>query len=267
MWILLRNVNLFDSLLGNTSFMSVSCFFVIFLLFSSVAGNSVISLLKSTTLSFRAKQSSANVCTFEAMLVFSATNFRLRITVWSSADLCSFVAICVISASNFRLRATSCSPANSWTFVAISVSSATNFCLRVTSWSPANSCSLVAILVFSATNFRSRSTFWSPANSCSFVAILVFSANNFRSRLTLWSPANSCSFVAISVFSATNFRLKVIFCSPTCASESYNRDANCQNSSSIMAGKIGPLKVVSHVVQYLHDGKQDTPQCVSVPRD
>ena len=266
MWILLHNVNLFDSLLGNTSFMSVSCFFVIFLLFSSVAGNSVISLFKST-LSFRAKQSSANVCTFEAMLVFSATNFRLRITVWSSADLCSFVAICVISASNFRLRATSCSPANSWTFVANSVSSATNFCLRVTSWSPANSCSLVATLVFSATNFRSRSTFWSPANSCSFVAILVFSANNFRSRLTLWSPANSCSFVAISVFSATNFRLKVIFCSPTCASESYNRDVNCQNSSSIMAGKIGPLKVVSHVVQYLHDGKQDTPQCVSVPRD
>ena len=267
MWILSRNVNLFDSLLGNTRFMSVSCFFVVFLLFSSVTGNSVISLFKSTTLSFRAKQSSANVCTFEAMLVFSSTNFRLRITVWSSADLCSFVAICVISASNFRLRATSCSPANSWTFVAISVSSATNFCLRVTSWSPANSCSLVAILVFSATNFRSRSTFWSPANSCSFVAISVFSANNFRSRLTLWSPANSCSFVAISVFSATNFRLKVIFCSPTCASESYNRDANCQNSSSIMAGKIGPLKVVSHVVQYLHDGKQDTPQSVSVPRD
>ena len=172
-------------------------------------------MFKSTTLSFRAKQSSANVCTFEAMLVFSATNFRLRITVWSSADLCSFVAICVISASNFRLRATSCSPANSWTFVAISVSSATNFCLRV----------------------------------------------------TFWSPANSCSFLAISVFSATNFRLKVIFCSPTRASESYSRDANYQNSSSIMAGKIGPLKVVSHVVQYVHDGKQDTPQCVSVPRD
>ena len=215
MWILLRNVNLFDSLLGNTSFMSVSCFFVIFLLFSSVAGNSVISLFKSTTLSFRAKQSSANVCTFEAMLVFSATDFRLRITVWSSADLCSFVAIWVISASNFRLRATSCSSANSWTFVAISVSSATNFCLRV----------------------------------------------------TFWSPANSCSFLAISVFSATNFRLKVIFCSPTCASESYSRNANCQNSTWIMAGKIGPLTVVSHVVQYRHDGKQDTPQCVSVPRD
>ena len=241
MWILLRNVNLFDSLLGNTSVMSVSCFFVIFLLFSSVAGNSVISLFKSTTLSFRAKQSSANVCTFEAMLVFSATNFRLSITVWSSADLCSFVAIWVISVSNFRLRATSCSSANSWTFVAISVSSATNFCLRV--------------------------TFWSPANSCSFLAISVFSANNFRSRLTFWSPANACSFVAISVFSATNFRLKVIFCSPTCASESYSRNANCQNSTSIMAGKIGPLKVVSLVVQYRHDRKQDTPQCVSVPRD
>ena len=240
MWILLRNVNLFDSLLGNTSFMSVSCFFVIFLLFSSVAGNSVISLFKST-LSFRAKQSSANVCTFEAMLVFSATNFRLSITVWSSADLCSFVAIWVISVSNFRLRATSCSSANSWTFVAISVFSATNFCLRV--------------------------TFWSPANSCSFLAISVFSANNFRSRLTFWSPANACSFVAISVFSATNFRLKVIFCSPTCASESYSRNANCQNSTSIMAGKIGPLKVVSLVVQYRHDRKQDTPQCVSVPRD
>ena len=200
-------------------------------------------------------------------LVYSATNFRLRITVWSSADLCSFVAIWVISASNFRLRATSCSPANSWTFVAISGSSATNFCSRVTFWSPANSCSFVTISVFSATNFRSRLTFWSPANSCSFVAISVFSATNFCFRVTFWSPANSCSFVAISVFSATNFRLKVIFCSPTCASESYSRDANCQNSTSIMAGKIGPLKVVSHVVQYRHDGKQDTPQCISVPRD
>ena len=29
-----------------------------------------------------------------------------------------------------------------------------------------------------------------------------------------------------------------------------------------MAGKIGPLKVVSHVVQYRHDGKQDTSQCI-----
>ena len=73
--------------------------------------------------------------------------------------------------------------------------------------------------------------------------------------------------MAISVFSATNFRLKVIFCSPTCASESYSRDANCQNSTSIMAGKIGPLKMVSHVVQYRHDGKQDTSQYISVPRD